>query len=161
MTTTMTPAQLEETLEREFAIYKDEVAAASDPKLHILIVHLYVEHLLERYLATRLKTTKTLFGKNGLTFEKKALLVEALGGLTPQRIDSVRKLNALRNDCAHKFKYHPSATGLDEFGRTLGKPYTAIKAKYGSDHNGCMRYVCARLSGELLRLVVSAEHDVI
>jgi hypothetical protein len=144
----MTPAQHEEIKEREFAIYNEEVETATDPKLHILIVHLYVEHLLERLLATKLKSTRALFGKNGFGFEKKVLLVEALGALSVQRLDSVRKLNALRNDCAHRFKYHPSATELEEFGRPLGKPYAAIKAKNGSNHNKCMRQVCARLSGE-------------
>lgn len=135
MTTKMTPGQLEEIRARELALYIEEVAAATDPKLHILIVHLYVEHLLERILSTKLKSTKALFGKNGLGFDKKVLLVEALGGLSPQRLDSIRKLNGLRNDCAHKFKYHPNAAELEEFGRTLGKPYAAIKSASGTDHN--------------------------
>lgn len=159
MATTMTLAQHEEIKKREFAIYNAEVAVATDPKLHILIVHLYVEHLLERLLATKLKSTRALFGKNGFSFEKKVLLVEALGGLNAQRLDSVRKLNALRNACAHKFKYHPSAAELEEFGRTLGKPFAVIKTKNGSNQNACMREVCARLSGALLRIVVDAEND--
>ena len=161
MVTDMTPMQLDEIRARELAIYMEEVAAAIDPKLHILIVHLYVEHLLERLLATKLKSTKVLFGKNGLGFDKKVLLVEALGGLTPQRLDSVRKLNALRNDCAHKFKYHPNAAELQVFGSTLGRSYAAIKRASGTDHNACMRLVCASLSGDLLRQVVDAENDAI
>ena len=154
----MSPEQLKEIREREFAIYKQEVSAAADPKLHILLVHLYVEHLLERYLSAKLKTTTGLVGKNGLTFEKKARLVASMGGLSAQRIDSVLKLNGLRNDCAHSFRYQPTVEELEAFGRTLGKAYTALKQQAGGNHNSCMRACCARLCGELLRIVVNVEH---
>ena len=154
----MTPEQISASNAKELALYKQEVSAAKDPKLHILIVHLYIEHLLERYLTAQLKTTKRLFGKNGLGFEKKLLMIEAMGGFSPQQIDSIRKLNALRNDCAHQFKYQPSNAELEAFGRTLGKAYSAIKLKAGDDQNKCMRSACAHLCGKLAKAVVTVEH---
>ena len=157
----MNSDMFEATKERELILYKQEVESATDPKLHILIVHLYVEHLLERYLAVNLKTTKRLFGKNGLSFEKKLLIVEAMGGLTPQLIDSIRKLNALRNGCAHQFQYKPTDEDLEAFGWTLGKIYAEIKSKVGKDKDLCMRRVCRRLCGMLARAVVDAEQSKI
>lgn len=156
--TTMTPEQLEAIKKNEFATYKREVSSAIEPKLYILLVHLYIEHLLERFLAANLKKTDGLFGKNGLTFDKKVLLVEAMGGLHAQLVDGIKKLNAIRNNCAHTFKYNPTKDELDEFGHTLGKTYTDMKRKNENDHDRRMRTTCAHLCGKLLRAVVNAEH---
>lgn len=154
----MTPEQLESAREREFALYAAEVRIAKEPKLHILLVHLYIEHLLERLLATHLRNSKKLFGMNGLTFEKKALLAEALGSISAQRLDSVLKLNGLRNSCVHKFKYKPGENEVDEFARTLGKMYTTLKGRSEGDSVLLLFQACALLSGELLRITVDAEN---
>jgi hypothetical protein len=154
----MTPDQLKAIYKDEFSVYRREVSSALDAKLHILVVHLYVEHLLERLLSVNLKKTDHLFGKNGLSFEKKLLLVESMSSLNAQRIDGIRKLNTIRNDCVHKFMYNPTETELDEFGRTLGKPYADIKRKYGKNIDGRTRAACAFLCGQVLRTVVDAEH---
>lgn len=154
----MTPELLEAIRKDEFSVYKREVGSALEARLHILVVHLYIEHLLERLLSVNLKKTDRLFGKNGLSFEKKLLLVESMSALNAQRIDGIRKLNAIRNDCAHKFMYNPTKAELDEFGCTLGKPYAHLKRKYGNNIDGRTRAVCARLCGHVLRTVIDAEH---
>lgn len=155
----MTHEQREAIWKKEFAIYKSEVSSAIEPKLYILLVHLYIEHLLERFLTANLKKTDGLFGKNGLTFDKKVLLVEAMGGLNAQCLDGLKKLNVIRNNCAHTFKYNPTQGEIEEFGRTLGKTYTDMKQKKGNDPGRCMRDVCAHLCGRLLRAVIDAEHN--
>jgi hypothetical protein len=157
-TNEMTPKRTTSAHKQESALFKREVISAEDPKLFILLVHLYVEHLLERYLNAKLKTTKKLFGKNGLSFEKKLLLIEAMGGFTTQRIDSIRKLNSLRNDCVHRFKYQPTHAELESFGRTLGKHYAKIQQKVGKDHNKCMRQVCAYFCGVLTKEILQAKN---
>lgn len=85
----MTPEDFDVIRTREKSLYDAEVAVAVEPKLHILLVHLYIEHPLERLLTANLKSTKRLFGKNRLSFEKKLLIVEAIGTLKPQRIDGI------------------------------------------------------------------------
>lgn len=95
----MDPNQFARLKEQEFAIYDQEVGNANDPKLSVLLSHLYVEHLLERYLNTKLKASDGLFNKSGLTFENKLSLVQAFGEIDDQLADGIRKLNGLRNDC--------------------------------------------------------------
>ena len=53
----MDPNRFARLKEQEFAIYDQEVGNANDPKLSVLLSHLYVEHLLERYLNTKLKAS--------------------------------------------------------------------------------------------------------
>ena len=152
--------ELEVLKEKDYAIYKQEVASAIEPKLHLLLAHLYIEHLLERYISTKLKTTNGLFGQNGLPFEKKVCLAQSFGGLNAQRIDGIRKLNDLRNDCVHKFKHQPTEKQIDDFGRTFGKWYGEIKIKYAQNQDALIRACCNRLAGAVLRVVLEAENDV-
>ena len=49
--TRMTPDELEILKEQEFALYEAEVGSSIEAKLHIVLAHLYTEHLLERYIA--------------------------------------------------------------------------------------------------------------
>lgn len=77
----MSPDKLEILRKKEYAIYEQEVGKANDPKLYVLLAHLYIEHLLERYIDTKLKKTDCLCGKHGLTFEKKVCLAQSFGGL--------------------------------------------------------------------------------
>lgn len=155
----MTQDELEILMEKEFALYKEEVGNAIEAKMHIVLAHLYMEHLLERYISTKLKTTNRLFGQNGLTFEKKICLAASCGGLNPQHIDGARKLNDLRNDCVHKFKHQPTAKQIHDFGRTLGKGYNeVIKRRSKNTDLSLLRLFCARLFGAMIVVVLKAEH---
>jgi hypothetical protein len=157
----MDPNQFARLKEQEFAIYDQEVGNANDPKLSVLLSHLYVEHLLERYLNTKLKASDGLFNKSGLTFENKLSLVQAFGEIDDQLADGIRKLNGLRNDCVHKFKHQPSQKQIDDFGRTFGKAYKEIKSKYPNDKHHCLGAFIARLCGEALTLALFAEHPLL
>lgn len=155
----MSHDELEILKEKDYAIYKQEVASAIEPKLYLLLAHLYIEHLLERYIGTKLKTTDGLFGQNGLAFEKKICLAQSFGGLNAQRIDGIRKLNDLRNDCVHKFKHQPTEKQIDDLGRTFGKSCEKIKIKYAKNQDSLLRAYCDRLCGAVLRVVLEAEND--
>jgi hypothetical protein len=154
----MTPAELETIRKNEKAVFDQEVAVTEEPKLRLLLSHLYVEHLLERYIDTKVKSTIGLFGDNGLTFEKKVCLAQSLGGLPSQRVDGIRKLNALRNRCVHKFKYQAGAEQIDDLARTFGNAYKPMKAKASGNHDSLLLASLARLCGSLAFTVVEAEH---
>jgi hypothetical protein len=155
----MTPAELEEIRKAEKVLFDQEVAVTQEPKLRLLLSHLYVEHLLERYIETKVKSTAGLFGRNGLTFEKKICLAQSLGGLPPQRVAAIRKLNDLRNSCVHKFKYQPGTEKIDDLSRTFGKSYKSMKAKASGNQDRLLLASLDRLCGSLLRAVVEAEHE--
>lgn len=156
----MTPDELEILEKKEFALYTEEVGSAIEAKLHLVLAHLYIEHLLERYISTKLKTTGGLFGQYGLTFDKKVCLAESCGGLNPQSIAGVRRLNALRNDCVHKFKHQPTEKQIHDFGRSLGKAYqeTIKSQRARATDLSLLRLFCARLCGAMLAAVLKAEH---
>lgn len=155
----MTDDELEILKTKEFAIYKAEVQGSIESKLYLLNAHLYIEHLLERYIVTKLKMTKGLFGQNGLTFEKKICLAQSFGGLNAQRIGGLRKLNDLRNDCVHRFKHQPTREQIDDLGRTFGKAYTEISRKHAKHQDVLLRACCDRLCGGMLRVVLEAENE--
>lgn len=155
----MTTAELDAFRKNERAIFDKEVAVAAEPKLLLLLSHLYVEHLLERYIKTKMKLTFGLFGSNGLTFEKKICLAQSLGGLTAQRVDGIRKLNALRNLCVHRFKYQVGANEINDLARTFGSGYRLMKAKAGENSDDLLVASLHRLCGSLAGTVVVAEKN--
>jgi hypothetical protein len=155
----MTPNELEVLKKKETAIYTEEVSSTMETKLYALHAHLFIEHLLERYISTKLKTTEGLFGDHRLTFDKKTKLAQACGGVDPKCIKGIRKVNSFRNDFAHKFKYKPTDKGIHDFGRTLGKAYQEIiKSKHGRTTDLLLRAFCDRLCGAMTRTVVDAEN---
>jgi hypothetical protein len=154
----MTPTELEETRKVEGTLFKNEVAVTEEPKLRLLLSHLYVEHLLERFIGSKLKSINGLFGHNGLTFEKKVCLAQSIGVLSDQRVDAIRTLNALRNSCVHEFRYQPVPSQIDKLARTFGRSYKPMKAKAGGNLNKLLFFSLDRLCGSLLRAVVEAEH---
>jgi hypothetical protein len=156
----MTPEQMLSVREKERQIFKAELPLDLDPKHYILMLHLYIEHLLERFITAKLKRTKGLLGKGGLGFEKKILLTQALGGLPGNLEDQVKKLNALRNNCAHQFRFKPSEAELDAYCRTFGKAYLERKKQYPKQPLIRFKLHSASLAGVLVRNVIDAEHEI-
>ena len=154
----MTPDQLNALKDKEYGIYKREVGSAIERKLRLLYAHLYIEHLLERYISTKLKTTDGLFGQRGLTFEKKICLAKSFGELSSQRLDSVRKLNQLRNNLVHRFAHQITEEEVDDFGTTLGRFYTEMKGHPAKLQRSLLDRCCDRLCGEMCYIVVNAEN---
>lgn len=157
----MNPEKLEALKKREQAIYKQEISRGNELKLRVLHDHLYIEHLLERYISTKLRTTDGLFGQNGLTFEKKLCLAKSFQGLNSESVDSIRKLNKLRNDLVHKFKHQPTEAEIDDFGRTFGKAYKEMKGSLVKERHSLLERFCDRLCGQMCCIVVDAENPPI
>lgn len=142
---------IDELRDKEIAIWEAEISKASDSIYGALISHLYVEHLLDRYLNSKLAKNAGLFGKNGLSFANKLKLAKALGEIDDPLIDSLRKLNDIRNDCAHVFGHEISKEAVEKYGRTLGKDYKRIIKEYpdAGTHGIANNMVCLRQSSML------------
>ncbi|MDG9671634.1 hypothetical protein ONV78_28115 [Hahella sp. CR1] len=117
-------------LKQELGVYESAVKNASDSIYGILISHLYVEHLLDRCISCKLVSIKEITGKNGYSFSDKLKLIDAFGEFEGQLIDSLKKLNSIRNNCAHKFGHTISEKDVEGLGKTLGKDYRKILKKY-------------------------------
>lgn len=148
---------IEETRDKELSIFEKEIGKASDSIYGVLIAHLYIEHLLDRYLKTKVKTAVGLFGKDGLSFNNKLKLVKGFGELDPQLIDSISKLNSIRNNCAHLFGHQITNKEVEALGKTLGKNYKKIKEKYPDAKVGAIMPIIWNVCGQVLPYTLRAE----
>lgn len=144
-------------LEDELKIWEDAIGKATDSIYGVLISHLYMEHLLDRYLRKKLPKDGGLFGKKGLTFSNKLKLVVSLGEIDSQLADSLAKLNEIRNNCAHVFGHEISDKEVEKFGKTLGKDYKQIIQKYPDAGTHGVAPIMWNVCGRLLSLVASVE----
>ena len=141
----------------EFKRYSASIDRSKDAVSRILLTHIYIENLLERYISTKVKKANKLFGKNGLSFIQKLNLVAAYGELTNQEYDSINKLNILRNNYAHEFEYEMEPKILEDLGRTIGKNYKDF-TDVCSDNDILLCRVLSYISGTISRLAADAEN---
>jgi hypothetical protein len=141
----------------EIAIWEEAIGKASDSIYGVLVSHLYVEHLLNRYLRAKLAKDEGLLGKNGLSFANKLKLTKSLGEIDNQLADSLSKLNEIRNDCAHIFGHQISEEAVDRYGRTLGSDYKRITSAYPNACTHGIAPITSYVCGGLLSLVLNAE----
>jgi hypothetical protein len=149
--------QISKKLEAEIAIWESEIAKATDSIYGTLISHLYIEHLLDRYLKEKLPNEVGLTGKNGLSFSNKLKVVKSLGNIDPQLADALSKLNDIRNNCAHVFGHQVSAKEVEKYGKTLGKDYKRIINKYPDSGTHGIAPITWHVCGMLLSLVAEVE----
>ena len=146
-------------LDEELKIFESEIEKASDSIYGTLIAHLYLEHLLDRYLKTRIPHEPSLFGQHGLSFAKKLKLAKGLGEIEAQLIDSLAKLNAIRNDCAHVFGHQITSEQVEALGRTLGNEYSRIKGEYPNAEVGGIAPIVWHICGRMLHTTLEAESE--
>jgi hypothetical protein len=92
----------------------------NNPMLLILQTHLYVEHLIERFIISELPKGKGLIDKARLTFKQKILVASSFNVIEPEIISSVLKLNVVRNNLAHKFQHFVDYEDIESVGICLG-----------------------------------------
>lgn len=142
----------------EYQRYSESVEKSKDKVSRILLTHLYLENLLERYISAKIGKPDRLFGKNGLSFKQKSNLAWSFNELSDQQYDSINKVNSIRNDYAHKFGYDAESSVIQTLGKTLGKAYKEItNSTHDEDEVLCI--ILARISGELSRLASDAEEE--
>jgi hypothetical protein len=148
---------IKEVQDKEISVFEREIGKASDSIYGVLIAHLYIEHLLDRYLKTKLKTVVGLSGKDGLSFSNKLKLVRGFGELDPLLIDSISKLNSIRNNCAHLFGHQITDKEVEALGKTLGKNYKRIKKTYPDAEVGAIAPIIWNICGQVLHFTLQAE----
>ncbi len=108
------------TLFEEFATNKDDALA------FVLKAHLFTEHLMDELLKIEFGEKYHAIEDLGLAYSKKVRFISKLGLATDEVIGSLTKLNKLRNNYAHEFKYSASISdieqlfnGIDEIGLNM------------------------------------------
>ena len=148
---------IKEQRDKEIAIWEETIGKASDSIYGVLISHLYIEHLLDRYLCAKLAKATGLLGKNGFSFSNKLRLTKSFGEIDDQLVDSLNKLNEMRNNCAHVFGHQITKKSVEKYGRTIGKDYKRIIKTYPDSGTHGIAPITWFVCGSLLSLVLNAE----
>ena len=143
--------------DKELAIFEKEISKARDSVYGILISHLFIDHLLDRYILASTVKDVGFTGKHGLSFAQKVKLVSAMSDINPQLVDSLNKLNEIRNDCAHEFGHEISLEKIEKLGRTLGKDYKRILEVYPGIETDVVAPISWNICGQMVHATLWQE----
>ena len=101
----------------------------NDPVVMILKCHLLAEFHMDKLLVAGLPRGDVLVDddRNQIMFSNKLMIVSALNILSTEVIDSLKKLNTLRNNCSHEQDYEIVEGDVDKLGRPFGTIYLKLK----------------------------------
>lgn len=74
----------------------------------VLKTHLFCEYLVDELLLNHLGAKTPHVESLDLRFSQKLSLIRSLGLMPPEGIESLNRLNALRNKCVYKLNFTPS-----------------------------------------------------
>lgn len=98
----------------------------NDKELLILRGHIAIEYFLENIIEKYLPNGKKLNGNN-LNFARKLAVVESFDILEPDILLLIKKINSLRNKCAHKLEYQILDTNIEDLGSCIPDVYKKLK----------------------------------
>jgi hypothetical protein len=87
------------------------MSGVMDNASKVLRLHSLTEYYLNRILSLRLSDAGSVLNDGRFSYHHKRLIVQALGALPSNVLESLRRLTALRNKCAHKIR--PDITTAD------------------------------------------------
>jgi hypothetical protein len=146
-----TEEELEALNEKTIQEINEAIGDIQHPILLILQSHLYLENLLERYIIAELPNGENLIKTGNLTFYQIVKVSYSFGVIDEQIIDSLLKLNALRNDLSHEFRHQIENERIEILGRTLGKVYSEIK----QETEGCLICEIHKIMNHIIGRVAS------
>lgn len=124
-----------EEIDAEILTNLDESLSHIENPVHLILhAHLYIEHLLDRFIMSELPNGSLIINNGYLSFKQKTLLAGTFTIVEEQIIDCIIKLNKLRNNLAHEFNHKITNEEVDLIGRPLGKDFTRIQ----KTANGCL-----------------------
>lgn len=105
---------------RMAALYKTFFHDSVDTA-HLLKAHLFAERLLDELILSRFGADSSAVERLDLRFAQKVSLAENLLLLPPECAESFRKLNKLRNACAHTLHAAPTMAQVVDVLGTISK----------------------------------------
>ncbi|MBA3047587.1 hypothetical protein KKC83_06810 [Patescibacteria group bacterium] len=118
--------EIKEILNKE--LDKIDAAIKSQPEEIILVLqaHLFVENIIDEMLCSILKRGDILT-ENNLSFYQKLLIIQASDIIESYLIDTLKRLNNIRNKFSHQLQYNLSEKDIDFIGAPFGERYKKIK----------------------------------
>ena len=87
--------------------YDKYVMSQTMGKFNVISVHLWLEYLLVRCLRSVLPNAEPLFRDRGMGFAQLVSLCEAHEIVDKPLAETLRRVNAFRNKCAHQLTFNP------------------------------------------------------
>ena len=137
-------------LQSEIEEFNDYLSSVADDRYEVLLVHLYIENIFDKYINLKLVEPIHVTSSNKFGFAQKFELVLAFGKIDDQLKDGVSKINKLRNNLAHDYKYEISKDDVDKMGQTLGKKFKHIESAGGNLISNILAAITAKLAGLVL-----------
>ena len=119
-----------------------------DPLSALLRVHLIIEQSLEKIITLHLCSPETLLKDGRLTFNQKILLVGSFNVLDKKVYNAIRKLNDIRNACAHNLEAELNSDTVEKLGNELRPWFTKIKKENPGNHEEWLGYILPYLAGK-------------
>ena len=107
--------------------YDQYVMGQTMGKFGVISVHLWVEHLLSSCLRVVLPDPEPVFRDRSMCFPLLVSMCEAHRVIDAPLATALRKLNSLRNKCAHQLAFQPSNSDLAAFTEQLTQIEPAAK----------------------------------
>lgn len=117
---------------KHFDKFTKTVLKAKDAVTMLVRCHLLAEYYLDTIIATNIPRGDIIVDYR-FQYSEKLIIVEALNVIPKEILDSLKKLNSVRNQCSHVLNYDISEDDIDKIGRPFGKRYAEHKAESGDN----------------------------
>lgn len=95
----------------DIAVWATSVLSSNERASQVLRLHALTEHYLDRLLSLRLRNSSAVTEDIRFSYYHKRVLADALDLLPENISECLKRLNALRNKCAHSS--HPAITDAE------------------------------------------------
>jgi hypothetical protein len=140
----------------DFLKFQKNVPASSDPINMILRCHLLAEVYLDKVILFSI-TRGDIIVDSRFQFSEKLTIVEALDIFSKDVIDSLKRLNSIRNSCSHELDYRISEREVDKIGAPLGNTYFQDLKEHFSNNKKLLYFtlltLMARMTGKVKRIL--------
>jgi abortive infection bacteriophage resistance protein len=119
----------------------------------ILRVHLLTEYFLEKVISLTLPFGDRLLKDSRFTYVQKLALVRSFGTLRDDLHCGLKKLNKIRNKCAHVRNRQITEEDLESIGQCLGENYREVLERENKEFRYRLLHVLSMLSAGLSALI--------
>ncbi|UTG93450.1 hypothetical protein [Geobacter sulfurreducens] len=143
----------------------DELVSALSKKgkeetLLVLQFHLYTENMFERIILASIPRGDLLIDNAGLSYHQKLCIVNALDVIEDRYIQSLKKLNKVRNECSHERDKEILLADMELIGRPLGKHFSKLKHEAGDNLKDLSIKTFAAIGAKLIGAIVKLEYTI-
>jgi abortive infection bacteriophage resistance protein len=138
--------------------YKEFLKAVPGEELTMILrVHLLTEYFLEKVISLTLPFGNRLLKDSRFNYVQKLALVRSFGTLRDDLHCGLKKLNEIRNKCAHVRNRQITEEDLKSIGQCLGENYREILERENKELRYRLLHVLSMLSAGLSALIEALE----